>query len=34
MPFTLSDFELPQAGGPVLDSGRDAILNDWGVWVP
>jgi crotonobetainyl-CoA:carnitine CoA-transferase CaiB-like acyl-CoA transferase len=34
MPFTLSDFELPLAGGPVLDGDREAILNDWGVWAP
>lgn len=33
MPFTLSDFELPLAGGPVLDGDREAILNDWGVRV-
>ena len=31
MPFTLSDFELPLAGGPALDADREAILNDWGV---
>jgi crotonobetainyl-CoA:carnitine CoA-transferase CaiB-like acyl-CoA transferase len=34
MPFTLSDYELPLAGGPALDSDREAILNDWGVWIP
>ena len=34
MPFTLSDFELPLAGGPALDGDREAILNDWGVRVP
>jgi crotonobetainyl-CoA:carnitine CoA-transferase CaiB-like acyl-CoA transferase len=34
MPFTLSDFELPLAGGPELDSGRETILNDWGVRGP
>jgi crotonobetainyl-CoA:carnitine CoA-transferase CaiB-like acyl-CoA transferase len=34
MPFTLSGFELPLAGGPVLDSDRDAILHDWDVSVP
>ena len=33
MPFTLSGFELPVAGGPVLDADREAILKDWGVWV-
>jgi crotonobetainyl-CoA:carnitine CoA-transferase CaiB-like acyl-CoA transferase len=31
MPFTLSDFELPLAGGPVLNGDRAAILHDWGV---
>jgi crotonobetainyl-CoA:carnitine CoA-transferase CaiB-like acyl-CoA transferase len=34
MPFTLSGFEQPVAGGPVLDGDREAILNDWGVRVP
>jgi crotonobetainyl-CoA:carnitine CoA-transferase CaiB-like acyl-CoA transferase len=34
MPFSLSGFELPLAGGPALDGDREAILNDWGVWVP
>jgi crotonobetainyl-CoA:carnitine CoA-transferase CaiB-like acyl-CoA transferase len=34
MPFTLSDFELPLAGGPALDADREAILNDWGVQGP
>ena len=34
MPFTLSDFELPLAAGPALDGDREAILNDWGVWIP
>jgi hypothetical protein len=34
MPFTLSDYELPLAGGPALDGDREAILNDWGVWIP
>jgi crotonobetainyl-CoA:carnitine CoA-transferase CaiB-like acyl-CoA transferase len=34
MPFTLSGFDLPLAGGPVLDGDREAVLNDWGVWVP
>jgi crotonobetainyl-CoA:carnitine CoA-transferase CaiB-like acyl-CoA transferase len=31
MPFTLSDFELPVTGGPVLDADREAILRDWGI---
>ena len=31
MPFTLSGFEQPVAGGPVLDADREAVLNDWGV---
>jgi crotonobetainyl-CoA:carnitine CoA-transferase CaiB-like acyl-CoA transferase len=31
MPFTLSDFEQPLTGGPVLDRDREAILHDWGV---
>jgi crotonobetainyl-CoA:carnitine CoA-transferase CaiB-like acyl-CoA transferase len=31
MPFTLSDFELPLAGGPLLDGDREAVLSDWGV---
>jgi crotonobetainyl-CoA:carnitine CoA-transferase CaiB-like acyl-CoA transferase len=34
MPFTLSGFEQPVAGGPVLDGDREAILQDWGVRVP
>jgi crotonobetainyl-CoA:carnitine CoA-transferase CaiB-like acyl-CoA transferase len=34
MPFTLSDFELPLAGGPLLDRDHGAILSDWGVSVP
>jgi hypothetical protein len=31
MPFTLSDFELPVTGGPVLDADREAILRDWSI---
>ncbi len=31
LPFTLSEFELPLAAGPVLDGDREAILRDWGV---
>jgi crotonobetainyl-CoA:carnitine CoA-transferase CaiB-like acyl-CoA transferase len=31
LPFTLSDFELPLAAGPVLDGDRESILGDWGV---
>jgi crotonobetainyl-CoA:carnitine CoA-transferase CaiB-like acyl-CoA transferase len=31
MPFTLSDFDLPLTGGPVLDRDRAAVLRDWGV---
>ena len=31
LPFTLSDFELPLAAGPVLDGDRESILRDWGV---
>jgi crotonobetainyl-CoA:carnitine CoA-transferase CaiB-like acyl-CoA transferase len=31
LPFTLSDYELPVAAGPVLDGDRDSILRDWGV---
>jgi crotonobetainyl-CoA:carnitine CoA-transferase CaiB-like acyl-CoA transferase len=31
MPFTLSDFEMPVTGGPVLDGDREAILRDWGI---
>jgi hypothetical protein len=27
-------FDQPLAGGPALDGDREAILNDWGVWVP
>jgi crotonobetainyl-CoA:carnitine CoA-transferase CaiB-like acyl-CoA transferase len=34
MPFTLSGFEQPVAGGPVLDADREAVLNDWGVRAP
>jgi crotonobetainyl-CoA:carnitine CoA-transferase CaiB-like acyl-CoA transferase len=34
MPFTLSDFDQPVAGGPVLDGDREAVLNDWGIRVP
>jgi len=31
LPFTLSEFELPLAAGPVLDGDRESILRDWGV---
>jgi crotonobetainyl-CoA:carnitine CoA-transferase CaiB-like acyl-CoA transferase len=31
LPFTLSDFELPLAAGPVLDGDRESILREWGV---
>jgi crotonobetainyl-CoA:carnitine CoA-transferase CaiB-like acyl-CoA transferase len=31
LPFTLSDFELPLAAGPVLDGDRESILRDWDV---
>jgi crotonobetainyl-CoA:carnitine CoA-transferase CaiB-like acyl-CoA transferase len=31
LPFTLSDYELPLAAGPVLDGDRESILRDWGV---
>ena len=31
LPFTLSDFELPLAAGPVLDGDRQSILRDWDV---
>jgi crotonobetainyl-CoA:carnitine CoA-transferase CaiB-like acyl-CoA transferase len=31
MPFTLSEYELPLTGGPVLDRDREAVLRDWGV---
>jgi crotonobetainyl-CoA:carnitine CoA-transferase CaiB-like acyl-CoA transferase len=31
LPFTLSDFELPLAAGPVLDGDRQSILREWGV---
>ena len=31
LPFTLSEFELPLAAGPVLDGDRESILHDWGV---
>ena len=34
MPFTLSGFEQPVAGGPVLDGDRESILSDWGVRGP
>jgi crotonobetainyl-CoA:carnitine CoA-transferase CaiB-like acyl-CoA transferase len=34
MPFTLSEFELPLAGGPALDGDRAAILRDWGAGSP
>jgi crotonobetainyl-CoA:carnitine CoA-transferase CaiB-like acyl-CoA transferase len=34
MPFTLSGFDLPLTGGPVLDRDREAVLRDWGVSVP
>jgi crotonobetainyl-CoA:carnitine CoA-transferase CaiB-like acyl-CoA transferase len=34
MPFTLSDFDQPAAGGPVLDGDREAVLTDWGIRVP
>jgi crotonobetainyl-CoA:carnitine CoA-transferase CaiB-like acyl-CoA transferase len=31
LPFTLSEFELPLAAGPVLDGDRESILRDWGA---
>jgi crotonobetainyl-CoA:carnitine CoA-transferase CaiB-like acyl-CoA transferase len=31
LPFTLSDYDLPLAAGPVLDGDRESILRDWGV---
>jgi crotonobetainyl-CoA:carnitine CoA-transferase CaiB-like acyl-CoA transferase len=34
MPFTLSDFDQPAAGGPVLDGDREAVLTDWGIRFP
>ena len=34
MPFTLSGFEQPVAGGPMLDGDRAAILTDWSVRIP
>ena len=33
MPFTLSGYEQPVGGGPVLDGDRESILSDWGVRV-
>jgi crotonobetainyl-CoA:carnitine CoA-transferase CaiB-like acyl-CoA transferase len=31
MPFTLSDWAVPQVAGPQLDADRSAILRDWGI---
>jgi crotonobetainyl-CoA:carnitine CoA-transferase CaiB-like acyl-CoA transferase len=31
MPFTLSDWAVPQVAGPQLDADRAAILRDWGI---